>query len=154
MFDLSLFDNERKKVEAVNKVMVCNNISSRYGMILKQEDVLRIIETQELSLVEQERIEFGGTIIEQLIYAFCDSQFISKYEYAESMIKFVEIFYHYREELDEFLSDEEIIEYMQRSFNGPCQGSMDWLESSQLWILMKAIDERKDIYMDDDYGCF
>ncbi|MEG0593286.1 MAG: DUF6323 family protein [Coprobacillus sp.] len=153
MFDISLVLNEKKK-EKIESILVCNHVSNQYGLVLNESEVLQIIETQESSLKELERVEFGGDIIEQIIYAFYDSQFISKYEYGDSISRLVEIFYCYREELDERLSDEQIIEYMKRAFNGPCQGSYDSLEDGLLWSITNALDDNKDIYMDDEYGYF
>lgn len=153
MFNISLLLNERKEGQ-IEKIMKCNNVSNQYGLVLKKSEVLQIIETQEASLKELERVEFGGDIIEQIIYVFCDSQFISKYEYGESINRIVEIFYCYREELDERMSDEEIIDYMKRAFNGPCQGSYDSLEDGLLWSITNALEENRDIYIDDEYGCF
>ena len=154
MLEILKIMNELSFENKISKILTCNEVSSCYGVILKREDVEAILQTQKIVLYEVGRLEFEGTIIEQIIYAFCDSLFITKYEYVEIIHRLVEIFYCYKAEIDEEMMDEEIIEYMKRSFDGPCQGSFDWLEDHQLTHLLESLEENKDIYEDEEYGYF
>ncbi|MDD7371721.1 MAG: DUF6323 family protein [Firmicutes bacterium] len=51
------------------------------------------------TLKEMGRIEFGQSILSQIIYAFCDSSYISQDNYLDSLIRLQEIFFEYKNEI-------------------------------------------------------
>ena len=63
-------------------------------------------------LLEHQRIEFGKNILEKLIFAFCDSDFIYQENYRETLIRLQNIFYLYKNESMDELTDEELINIM------------------------------------------
>lgn len=152
MNHINIFKNNLITQEKVNAIMSCNLVSERHGLVLTEEEVKELLNTQVVVLEEVGRMEFTNTIIEQIITMFCDSQFINKGEYTAILNELVEIFYYYREATDEILSDEEIIKYMYASFEGPCQGSLSWLGDNQLNTLMNALADNKDIFEELTYG--
>ena len=78
-------------------------------------------------------IEIGGIgVIEKLIYAFCDSPYIYQENYADTLSRLQDIFYLYKNESMDELTDDELIEYMRKSFDETCQGSLDYLEETCL----------------------
>jgi len=141
------------KKEQVNKVLECNNRSLDFGLALTQKQVEQILETRDQALQTNQRIEFQSTIIEDIIEEFMDSQFITKYNYAEIIEGLIEIFYYYKDETEEYnLSDEEIIHYLKVAYDGVCQGSLDSLYEEQLSKLIDSISQNLDIYEGTDYG--
>jgi hypothetical protein len=78
-------------------------------------------------------------IIGKLIKAFCDSPYMNKQNYSETLERLLEIFYYYKNETDEKLSDNELIDYMKTFFNGSCEGSLELLESRELDSLARAL---------------
>lgn len=73
------------------------------------------------------RIEFGGGILPKLIRAICDSPFIEQENYADVLAELQEIFYHFKNETRDRLTDDELIELMVGVFNGRAQGSAEYL---------------------------
>jgi len=141
------------KKEQVNKVLECNNRSLDFGLTLTQKQVEQILETRDQALQTNQRIEFQSTIIEDIIEEFMDSQFITKYNYAEIIEGLIEIFYYYKDATEEYnLSDEEIIHYLKVAYDGVCQGSLDSLYEEQLSKLIDSISQNLDIYEGTDYG--
>ena len=141
------------KKEQVNKVLECNNRSLDFGLALTQKQVEQILETRDQALQTNQRIEFQSTIIEDIIEEFMDSQFITKYNYAEIIEGLIEIFYYYKDATEEYnLSDEEIIHYLKVAYDGVCQGSLDSLYEEQLSKLIDSISQNLDIYEGTDYG--
>jgi len=141
------------KKEQVNKVLECNNRSLDFGLALTQKQVEQILETRDQALQTNQRIEFQSTIIEDIIEEFMDSQFITKYNYAEIIDGLIEIFYYYKDATEEYnLSDEEIIHYLKVAYDGVCQGSLDSLYEEQLSKLIDSISQNLDIYEGTDYG--
>ena len=141
------------KKEQVNKVLECNNRSLDFGLALTQKQVEQILETRDQALQTNQRIEFQSTIIEDIIEEFMDSEFITKYNYAEIIEGLIEIFYYYKDATEEYnLSDEEIIHYLKVAYDGVCQGSLDSLYEEQLSKLIDSISQNLDIYEGTDYG--
>ena len=113
-------------------VMDTNQYTQRFGLMLSEQEAELLVKEQTEVLKEQQRIEFGKGVLEQLIFAFCDSNFISQDNYAETIQRLQEIFYLYKNESMDELTDDELIEFMREAFDGKCQGSLDYLEDTCL----------------------
>lgn len=151
MFDIRKIDNELVMEEKVTDILKCNDVSSRYGIKLNESDAKELIAIRQETIKDVGLIEFRSSIVEEVILAFCDSQFITKYDYLEVLSQLVEIFYYYRLEVNELMSDEDIIKYMKLAFEGPCQGSLDYLSDHQLWKLLDDFSDNKDIFEELEY---
>lgn len=82
---------------------------------------------------------------------FCDSPYIMQENYCESLIRLQEIFYLYKNEMQDEITDDEPLEFMQEQFETVCYGDFDYLESSCLDIFSQpcvqdiaAIKHRRD----------
>ena len=125
---LQLLGQETQMV-AIQKT---NQYTKKFGLTLTQEDTQLLLAERKSSLKEQARVEFGEGILPKLIFAFCDSTFINQENYVETIARLQEIFYLYKNESLDELSDEELIAYMKEKFDGVCQGSTDYLEDTCL----------------------
>ncbi len=123
----------------VGKVMETNQYTQRYGLILKPEDAQIIVAERRNTLREQKRVEFGQGILPQLIYEFCDSGYISQSNYVETMIRLQEIFYLYKNETMDELTDNELVHFMKEQFETVCYGDLDYLEGTCLDIFSQAV---------------
>lgn len=103
-----------------------------------------LMEARKNSLKEQERIEFGEGILTKLIYSFCDSPYIYQDNYVDTMESLQDIFYLYKNESLDELTDDELIDYMKDKFEGECQGSLEHLEDTCLEKFARSI--RKGTY--------
>ena len=77
-------------------------------------------------------VEFGKGVLEKLIYAFCDSSYIYQENYVDTLSRLQDIFYLYKNESMDELTDDELIEYMRKTFDETCHGSLDYLEETCL----------------------
>lgn len=127
---LSLLGNNQKN--QLQKIIECNHYTGKFGLSLSEEDTLILLEDRKNSLKEQERIEFGEGILPKLIFTFCDSPYLYQENYVEVMGRLQEIFYYYKNESLDELSDDELISYMKELFDGKCEGSLDYLEETCL----------------------
>jgi len=118
--------------QAVDEIEKCNGFTSRFGLTLSRQDVIELVETRNLSLKKYGRIEFGGGIIDKIIREFCDSPYISMHNYVETLHELIEIFYFYKNETLDLISDDELIKFMKSSFDGKCQGSIELLSEREL----------------------
>jgi hypothetical protein len=95
-FELIPFSSGLIQKQAVNEVVRCNDYTERFGLVLTQAQAIELVETRSYALRVTERIEFGGGVIDKIIKEFCDSFYISKHNYAETLHELIEIFYHYK----------------------------------------------------------
>lgn len=117
---------------AVNEIYNLNKITERYGLVLSKKQITNLIKNRNTLLKELGRIEIGSGVLEEIIYEFCDSLYIDKNNYYNNLIELTRIFYLYQDELNNKLTDEQIIKYMKDNFDNICGGSVEILESECL----------------------
>ena len=140
-----------QKNQAIAELQDCNYITSRYGLMLSDAQIENLVEQRYEVLKSTRRIEFGSGILKKLAEAFCDSVYITQENYEEILASLQELFYYFKNESLDELSDDELIDYMRRSFEGPCQGSIDYLGETALEELCRSTRFGSDI--DDDVDC-
>lgn len=118
--------------QAVDEIVKCNDFTFRFGLELSEKDAVELVQTRTSSLKSNGRVEFGGGVIAKIIKEFCDSPYISKHNYVETLHELVEIFYSYKNETLDLISDDELIKFMKDSFDGKCQGSLELLSGREL----------------------
>ena len=89
----SLIPNAVAQQLAVTEIIHCNQITSRYGLILKESEAAELAQTRSEVLEKVGRIEFAGGVISKLIMEFCDSPYLSQFNYAETLNELIETFY-------------------------------------------------------------
>ena len=127
------------RAKEAEKLLFYNEESIKYGLVLTKEQALRLLEIKDEELRYHGRLEFGNKVMGKLITAFCDSPYMNKQNYSETLERLLEIFYYYKNETDERLSDNELIDYMKTFFNGSCEGSTELLESREMDSLARAL---------------
>ena len=142
MEDKDFFELLANGKNQLQKVIACNQYTEVFGITLTQQEAIRLLEARKLSLKEQERVEFGESILPKLIFAFCDSPYLYQDNYEETIEALQDIFYLYKNESLDELTDDELIEYMKNEFNGSCQGSLEYLEDTSLEQFARGIRKR------------
>ena len=77
-------------------------------------------------------MELGGGILEQLILTFCDSPYLTRDNYEETLHTLVDLFYHFKNETEDRVGDAALLTYMKRAFDGQCCGSLELLAGTAL----------------------
>lgn len=126
---LSLISSGGNQLQSVIK---CNEYTRQFGVTLTEVEARQLLDARKQSLHENGRVEFGEGILSKLIFTFCDSPFIYQDNYVDTMEALQDIFYLYKNESLDVLSDDELIEYMKNEFDGTCQGSLEYLEDTSL----------------------
>ena len=111
---------------------IYNQKTERFGLSLTQEEAKLLVERKMECFKEQQRVEFRETILSKLIDTFCDSPYISQSDYVDTISGLQEIFYLYKNESLDVLTDDELLEFMKEAFDGKCQGSLEYLEETVL----------------------
>lgn len=123
----------------IQKVMESNQYTEQYGLTLSEQDAEILAQKRKSTLIEQKRVEFGESILPRIIYEFCDSAFISQSNYVESLTRLQEIFFLYKNEMLDEISDEELLNFMKEQFETVCFGDFDYLEGTCLDIFAQAV---------------
>lgn len=116
-----------------------NAYTQQYGLTLSEADTQMLVSERRNSLMKERRVEFGEGIVPKLIYAFCDSAYISQDTYADTLIRLQEIFYLYKNEMMDEITDDELIAFMEEQFESVCAGDLDYLEGTCLDIFAQAV---------------
>lgn len=113
--------------------------AEQFGLSLSNEDEKYLLAEKNRTLKEQRRVEFGQSILPQIIHAFCDSSFLSQDNYVETLVRLQDIFYQYKNEMQDEISDDELICFMREQFEETCFGDLDYLEGTCLDIFAQAV---------------
>lgn len=124
---------------AISEIINCNEITRRFGLVLSPADAKSLVEARSEALSSNGRIEFKGGIINKLIMEFCDSPYLSQYNYVETLSELVETFYYFKNETLDEMSDDELISLMKDYFDKNCQGSIELLQNRELEVLSRNI---------------
>lgn len=138
-FEIIPFPSNLIQKQAVNEIIKCNDYAEKFGLVLTQTQAIELAETRSHALRDNGRIEFGGGVIEKIIKSFCDSPYISMHNYTDILNELTEIFYYYKNETLDLISDDDLIKFMKSSFDGICQGSLDLLSGRELYRLAKNL---------------
>lgn len=133
---LALLQNQQNQL---GKVLETNKETEHFGLALTRQDAELIVQERKNSLKEQRRIEFGEGIVTKIIYEFCDSDFIDQNNYVDTLLRLQEIFYLYKNEMQDEISDEELLHFMKEQFEEVCFGDLGYLEGTCLQIFAEAV---------------
>lgn len=129
----------KKHQNELATLILSNEKTEKYGLSLTEEDAKELIVCRDESLKKYQRVELGTSILDKLIYTFCDSSYINQDNYLETLERLQEIFYEYKNESEDNLTDEELLSFMREQFDGVCTGDTEYLEGTCLEIFSKAI---------------
>ena len=136
---------------AKEEIRCCNELNQLYGLTLTETDIAELVELRGQALKNTGRVEFGGGILPKLIRAFCKSPYVDAYNYAATLGDLQEAFYYFRNESEDWFSDDELIEFMEQVFNGQAHGSTEVLTTISLEELCRwARNGFDDRYADEE----
>lgn len=123
----------------VNSIISTNEYTGKYGLVLTEEQALRLCETRKKALQAEGRVEFGRGIIDKLIYEFCDSPNINSVNFEDSLHELIRAFYLFKNETEDRINDEELMKLMHRLFDEICRGDFELLETEELDKLSRSV---------------
>lgn len=147
---LSFLPQLMSSQNAAAEMMNCNQFTQSYGLLLTEADAKQIIAVRKQVLASCGRVELGAGMLGKLIIAFCDSPYINQSDYTDILEELLEIFYYFKNESLDELSDDELIASMKQYFDHQCHGSLELLRSRELEILTNNIRHGKEEYEDLD----
>lgn len=128
-----------QKQNLSTQVLLTNQYTQKYGLVLSQEDTELILEGRKSALQEQRRVEFGESILPRIIFEFCDSAYIRQDNYTQTLLRLQEIFFLYKNEMEDEITDDELLHFMKEQFETICYGDLEYLEGTCLTGFAEAI---------------
>lgn len=121
------------------KILETNHMTEKYGLTLSEQDAQLILEERSRVLKEQRRVEFGPGISEKLIDTFCDSAYVDQNSFVDTLLRLQEIFYLYKNEMQDEITDDELLHFMKEQYETICFGDLEYLEGTCLDHFAQAI---------------
>lgn len=128
---LMILQGKRQK-EELAVLSAVNEDTARFGLALTEENAKELMVCRNESLARYHRVEFGRGMLDKLIYVFCDSRYIDQENYLETLEELQEIFYAFKHEAGEKLTDDELLAFMKEQFESVCYGSTEYLRDTCL----------------------
>ena len=136
--------NKKRQKEILN-IKKCNEYTNKYGLTLSDKQISNILERKKDVLKDTGRIELREGIIDKIIKKICDSPYITKENYETILNELIEIFYRYKNETMDLISDDELIEFMKKSFNGIAQGDLEYLYGTIMYQMRENLIKGKSL---------
>lgn len=130
-----------------NALLACNARTERCGLALSAGEMTGLVAARRVALQDTGRVEPGAGALPRIIDAFCDSPYLTQSTYADTLGVLQDLFYAFKNETEESLTDEELIDAMAAIFNGRAQGSLEYLENltpGDLWRTVQNPDALRD----------
>ncbi|MGX8701267.1 DUF6323 family protein [Caproiciproducens sp.] len=135
VFSLDLFSDPT----AAAQLLSLNEKTEPLGLTLSPTDVSALIQSRAEALSANGRIEIGSATIGRLVEAFCGSAYLSQQNYSPVLHELIELFYYYKNETLDLISDSELIAFMKDAFENRCGGSLDLLANRELQKLAENL---------------
>lgn len=136
MFELILAEQQKQEVA---RVLECNKKTEQFGLVLSQEDAANLMQSKKMNLIETQRVEFGEGVLPKIIYLFCDSPYMNQENYSDLLSELQEIFYLYKNDTMEELTDDELLDFMRKQFDEVCFGDIEYLKNTCMERFSRAI---------------
>lgn len=140
-FSLALIGGELLQKKQVDAILRCNETTYSCGLTLTHKQAVELANTCTETLKKTGRIEFRGGITDKLIMSFYDSPYLSNDTFEDTLCELIDLFYSFKNEMYDRISDDTLISYMKQSFNGECHGSIELLSSDALPELAEKINK-------------
>ena len=123
----------------VSQILKTNEDSKENGLTLSEEEATALVEAGRDTLKTERRVEFGDGIMPGLIRVFADSSFINQEDYAETLARLQEIFFLYKNESMDMVTDDELLGFMKNAFENESGGDLEYLEGTALEAFARSV---------------
>lgn len=142
-FALALMGGAMVQRQQADTLLACNEKTAAYGLVLTAQQAMALANTRAETLKKTGRIEFGSGVLDKLLLAFCDSRYLVQDNYEDTLHSLIDLFYSFKNETSDRVSDDALIEYMKKEFNGACRGSLELLAGKALPALCRRLNRRR-----------
>lgn len=136
LVELMVIANQKKELATI---MESNSYTQEFGITLTEDDARLMVIGKNESLKQYQRVELGESMLKKIIFTFCDSQYVDNNNFKDIMIELQDVFYLFKNESDDQLTDDELLIFMKEQFETICMGDVDYLSGTCLERFSRAI---------------
>ena len=129
MIKIDLSPNALAERKLTSSLLEINSTTQKYGLFLTEAIAREIAAARGKSLSDNGRIDFSPDPIVRLIKAFSESRYITQEDFSWVISEVIELFYFLRNEVEDVLSDDDMISEMLVVFTETCAGSIEIMQS-------------------------
>ena len=97
---------------------------------MSPQDIQALVVGRVDALHETERIEFGGGVAKDLVLAFSSSVYVSQSAFVQTVLELQDLFYLFKNESEEQIPDDDLIQTMRSLYDDVAQGDMERLSEA------------------------
>lgn len=112
-----------------NELLQSNEETQKYGLVMTLEDAKQIIKQRNRTLKGYGRIDLNFDVVKKIIKVFSSSTFIDDKNYVDIITGLQETFYYLKNETEDQIGDDKLINIMKNLFENSCEGSLELLNS-------------------------
>lgn len=126
---LNSADASHKEIQ-LREILEINNESEKYGLVLNMQDAKAIVAARAAALQNSERIEMSNDVVKKITQMLYASPFICQEDYVFNINNIQEMFYYMKNETEDKIGDDELIDIIFNFYNNSCQGSIELLKET------------------------
>lgn len=130
-------------VSQIRTLVEMNAELEEHGLKLSEKEAGELVEERNRVLKSCGRIELEIELTRKLMRAFCTSPFIDQENFVPVLHDLHEVFYCLKNETEDQLGDDTVIERLKDLFSGVCEGSVEYLKGKGLEIFMERYRQEK-----------
>lgn len=116
----------------------CNEHSAAYGLTLSPDAVASLQRGRFEALRSMGRVELGEGVLLKLVDVFRASPYLSQSCYEQTLSELQELFYYFKNECRDRVSDDELIDAMALIYNEVARGSTEYISGVD-WETMCSV---------------
>ncbi|MTI65359.1 MAG: hypothetical protein FH753_02025 [Firmicutes bacterium] len=125
----NMLNSKALRKSLIEEVLKSNEKIKKYGLLLTVEDVNKIMETRNRALQSYGRIELEIRVTKMMIEKFSDSSYIDNENFVFILNELQDVFYYFKNETEDKISDNKLIDILKEYFENSCEGSIELLKS-------------------------
>ena len=127
------------KQQLCAQLRAANEVTAAYGLTLSEAEIAELAERRFEALRSTGRVEFGDGVLPQIAKTFCDSPYLNRHDFADTLFQLQDCFYYFKNESADRIPDDDLIDLMKKYFDGVCEGSLEYLAGTSLEELCRAM---------------
>ncbi|MEG1432646.1 DUF6323 family protein [Eubacterium sp.] len=126
--------------DELSHLLACNDGLSLYGYALTPGDAQALIDHKNQCLADNQRIEFGDSILNSLIDTFLDSPYLDHRNFLDTLHELTTLFYSLKDIGDGLISDKSLLDFMKTLYDDRCGGDLQYLGDLASRLLEKQLN--------------
>ncbi|WP_368490616.1 DUF6323 family protein [Clostridium sp. BJN0013] len=145
--------NNIEKSKDITELLKLNKHLKKQNLFLKEWDVKDIIETRNITLKAQGRLELNMNILKDIIRELAYSPYVNQHNLVENINDIYEIFHYIKNHTSDFLEDEEIFKAIMFLFNKVYNGSTELMKGKGIERIVNNFRSGRELTdMEDEEG--